>query len=537
MNLVIVEDEPKLRNNLANNIPWEVHGIEIAGLYEDGLVALDLIERKKPDLLLIDIEIPGMNGLELARTVLRDAASLKIVILSGHDDFAYAQTAIELGISSYLLKPAGGADILQAVAAAADELRREREDKYNQISLKRKWDENMPHLQETFLQHWIGGRYDAWEVERRSGELQLAICSSGRFAVMAMEIDPLLADQPDRPSRFSSKDTALLQFSLLCIAREYMAETVSGWVVNDEAGRTVCILPAEADEIEAIFMQRVQATAIKIVSLVHDCLKVTVSAGIGTICSGEQIRASYQQSVQALHERVVHGPDIVIPYRQNEIRASVFSVSSRPEQALQRALDQGDEVAAATAVGELYDATVGKAEHAEQASEYVLYVHSLMVRVIHAKGWSVREVTGVDYEYFRHPDRLIGKEQIAAWLQRLVATIFRYASAQRSSSSNELVRTMIDYVQENLHQDVSLYAASEKLYANSSYLSRLFKQEIGKSFSTYVTEVKMERARELLANGAKVYDAAKLLGYGDVSYFTKIFRKFWGVTPGEIKRQ
>jgi two-component system response regulator YesN len=160
-----------------------------------------------------------------------------------------------------------------------------------------------------------------------------------------------------------------------------------------------------------------------------------------------------------------------------------------------------------------------------------------MVRVIHAKGWSVREVTGVDYEYFRHPDRLTGKEQIAAWLQRLVATMFRYASAQRSSSSNELVRTMIDYVHENLHQDVSLYAASEKLYANSSYLSRLFKQEIGKSFSTYVTEVKMERARELLANGAKVYDAAKLLGYGDVSYFTKIFRKFWGVTPGEIKRQ
>lgn len=127
MNLLIVEDEVRLRNALANNIPWEKHGIEVVGKAANGKAALELIDRKKPDLLLLDLQMPEMDGLSLARRLREEDPLMKIVILSGHDDFAYAQAALELGVVSYLLKPAGDQEILEAMLKAAERLRRELE--------------------------------------------------------------------------------------------------------------------------------------------------------------------------------------------------------------------------------------------------------------------------------------------------------------------------------------------------------------------------------------------------------------------------
>lgn len=102
---MIVEDEIRILNSLANNIPWNEHGIEVVALAENGLEALSMIERRKPDIVLLDIEMPEMDGLTLVRTVLQQETHMKFVILSGHDDFPYAQAAVGLGVMKYLLKP------------------------------------------------------------------------------------------------------------------------------------------------------------------------------------------------------------------------------------------------------------------------------------------------------------------------------------------------------------------------------------------------------------------------------------------------
>src|SRR4051812_27812528 len=127
MNLMIVEDELRLRNSLANNIPWEEHGIEVVGLAANGLEALHLIHRKKPDILLMDLQMPEMDGLTLIRKLHETDTFIKIIILSGHDNFSFAQDALRFGVSKYLLKPAGDAEILESVLEAADQLRKDLE--------------------------------------------------------------------------------------------------------------------------------------------------------------------------------------------------------------------------------------------------------------------------------------------------------------------------------------------------------------------------------------------------------------------------
>jgi two-component system response regulator YesN len=535
MKLIIVEDEVRLRNSIAYLIPWEEHGIEVIGVYGDGLEGLHWTQHAKPDILLLDIEVPGINGLQLAEQALLLNPSTKIVILSGHDEFKFAQTAIELGISKYLLKPAGDLEILSAVNEAVGQLKREREKQYRRMKLEQKWEENIPRLQEGFLQNWLSGRYDAWEIDRKSEELQLALHSDYVYAVVALDIDPLSEDE----QRFSHKDQQLLQFSLLCIVREFASESRTYLSFNDYAGLTILVFTQKSDEQEHEFMSGLNAAVSKLQSLVKDCLKLTASAGIGWLCSGLTIRNSYQQAVQALHERMIYGRDIVIPFRQGlDANQSGAAVSVQQlERKLEAALQTGDRELTMSVVEQLFHAGIESAETKEQIEEYVICLQGLLIRSIQLKGWLVREVVKEDYVYFRNLELLLNKEQIQSWLIRTLRHIIEYDQSNRHENNHEFIREAVRMIDGQLDQEISLYGIAEKLFVSSSYFSRLFKQEIGIPFSQYVTGKKMERAKELLLDGNKVYDTVLMTGYRDISYFTKVFRKYWGITPGECKRK
>ena len=166
------------------------------------------------------------------------------------------------------------------------------------------------------------------------------------------------------------------------------------------------------------------------------------------------------------------------------------------------------------------------AETADEMHEAVLYLSSLIIRMIQKQGWTIKQVTGDDMMYFQNMKLLTSKEQIRAWLSRTVTQMCTFLQCQRKLTSNGLVRSILSIVDKEIDRDITLHTVADRLFVNSSYISRLFKQETGVSFSAYVLERKMERAKAILQEGGKVYDAAQLVGYRDVSYFTKVFRKY-----------
>lgn len=205
MNLMIVEDEPRLRQALAYNILWESHGIDMIGTAANGLDALKLMERKKPDLMLIDVQMPGMDGLTLLRE-LKERGLLtklmKIIILSGHDNFEFAQTALKHGVSRYLLKPAGEEEILEAVLEARRQLQHELEQWRHQAALEKQWLSNLPHLQNLFFLQWAGGKVGHGEILSKCMDLQIPLRQEDRIAVAVMELDP--SPEEGRRRRFRS---------------------------------------------------------------------------------------------------------------------------------------------------------------------------------------------------------------------------------------------------------------------------------------------------------------------------------------------
>ncbi len=533
MNLMIVEDELRLRLGLANNIPWEEHGIEVVGLAANGLEALALAERKRPDIMLIDVQMPEMDGLTLVRELRERQGNgdlFKLIILSGHDNFSFAQDALAHGVSKYLLKPAAEEEILGAVLEAADQLRKELEDWREQAELRVKWREHLPHLQSGFISQWASGVYSGRQVLDKCGDYHIALTEQDRIAVAVLDIDPV----PQENGRFKPEDAPMWHFSLQCLAKEMMPSTC--WVCPDHQGYTLLVFVLPHEEAPGDGALRVQTSVVQLLSRTREALGLTASAGICAAAGGiEEMSELYAEACRALQERIVYGSDIAIPYRELSQKEQGVQVQQGLEKALEIALETADEASALEALQGLWDKSLEPAETADEVHEAVLYLSSLYVRMIQKQGWRIKSVAGEDMAYFQNIRQLATKEQIHAWLSRLTGRICEYLQCQRKITSNGVVRSILSIVNEEIDQDITLHTVADRLFINSSYLSRLFKQETGVPFSTYVLERKMERAKSILQDGGKVYDAARLVGYRDVSYFTKVFRKYWGVNPGGVK--
>ncbi|MBD0382981.1 response regulator transcription factor [Paenibacillus sedimenti] len=531
MNLLIVEDEVRLRNALVNNIPWDKHGIEVVGQAGNGAEALQLIDRKKPDIILLDLQMPEMDGLALAGQLRGADPLLKIIVLSGHDDFAYAQAALELGVMKYLLKPAGDKEILDTVLEAAERLNKELEQRHNEEELQHKWKQHLPYLVNEFFQGWLNGKFEPWEIEQKSRDLQLDLPKDAQYAVAVIDMDPL----PEHETRFSRRDVSLLQFSLHSIVKESQQASPC-WVSTDYAGCTVVVYLIDSYDEPNVSIQKINTITEKLLFTVKSRLKLSASAGIsGMTGSREAINRLYVQAVRALQNRIVLGHDLAIPYREERGKESELALQPNLEKSLEIALETGDGVKALDTLTSLWECSMAKARTVEEMHEHILYFTSLFVRFIQKQGWPVRDVACEDFVYFLNHRELTAKDQILSWLQRMVRAYLTYASHRRKSTSHGTVKTILSLIEDEMDQEMTLHTVADRLYVNSSYLSRLFKQETGKAFSSYVLERKMERAKAILLAGARVYDAADAVGYRDVSYFTRVFRKYWGVTPGEIK--
>ncbi|MGG1613334.1 response regulator transcription factor [Paenibacillus sp. FSL K6-2441] len=530
MNLMIVEDEPRLRQALAYNIMWESHGIDMIGTAANGLDALRLMERKKPDLMLIDVQMPGMDGLELLRELKGRGILnrlMKIIILSGHDNFEFAQIALKHGVSRYLLKPAGEAEILEAVLDARRQLQQDLEEWRRQAALEKQWWSNLPHLQNLFFLQWAGGKMGREEILAKSHELHVPLHREDRIAVAAVELDP---------SPKEEETTEIQKFTLQLLAKELLTPP-DWWIAanSDMNLMMVYVIGPEADASEALL--RMNADLSQLLSRTKEVLQRTASAGLSAAVGPlEDLSSLYRQACHALQERVVYGHDLVIPYRETAGETvRPFAIEPHLEKELEIGLETADESKAMTALQGIWDALVSRMASSDDFHEAVLFVLGLFARMIQKRGWTTKQVLGDEAKYIQNVSLLSTQTQTWALLTRIVQRIIAYVKEQRKASSHQVVKEVLRLVNEEMDQELTLHMVADRIYINSSYLSRLFKQEMGVAFSDYVLERKMERAKALLQEGHKVYDAARSVGYRDVSYFTKVFRKYWGVNPGECK--
>ncbi len=505
----------------------------ISGEASDGQEALDLVLDSQPDILLTDIRMPELDGLELMKEVIKLNPHLKIVFISGYDEFEYAQRALKLGAFDYLLKPIEEAYLLEVLNSAKEAIYMEREKQASDQLLKIQHEAGFNLLRENFLSDILKGTsLTIDEFNKQSKHLGL-VFDKPVFGVMTISLDDYRAKTADltKPQVFSL--VSALKTSLNRVAKKYLK------------GYCLCKVPDD-NEINILFNNDAYLTKEYISDVFNIIQKlmrrhfnVSCSAGVSSQQHGiSKISALYAEAVWAIKYKMIYGLGCVLFYEDiQNIKVREIALSKDLAQEISLNLELRNFQNASSILDGIFIQLDTYKDSTPVLIKNTLWKFLLdIISKLDCKVSLENKLYGFDqnsvYEEFKRMETL---GETKAYLKNLFKSIVNN-HMQNESGYNNAVESAKKFISANYYKDISLELMANYVYLNPSYFSELFKKETGRNFIEYLTGVRINRAKELLKNtGLKSYEVCEAVGYTDSKYFSKLFKKIVGVTPSEYK--
>lgn len=532
--LLIVDDEYNIRMGLVEGIPWHEIGVKVVGSAVDGEDAYEKVERLSPDIVLTDVSMDNMNGLDLAELLKEKHPSVKVIILSGYDEFEYVSKALQLKVFTYIIKPAHSDELMNTVKQVIEEIEDDRRLKEKIRLMEMEIDKNGALLTEHLLNDLINGNIaDTDELDMRSGFLGIRF-ESDLYTCMLIEIP----DYHEIVKNFGMKMLQTQLFGIRGILYEELKDYELWTLLGGNGGfRLIAGTTGEKGFLTCF------ATLEKIVKDITMLLNITVSISIGGVCGSiVQIAKSYKEallaseynslsakaSIISIHDvQSANGPHYIYPIEKENLIARILNQ------------DSDDSVAAVT--GELLD--IDTMENQEYSKDQRRIGIMGLLSAIARKSMEM----GVDiYQLFPHKsldpytvmERNAGKDQIEGWLGNILSGIRREIRERQSSNLKGMVAKANAYIREHFRNPLlSLSDVADHVYLNASYFSRVYKNETGESFIEALTRIRLERAKELLRDSReKIAEISQDTGYQNTRYFCSVFKKHTGLTPLEYRK-
>jgi len=534
VSVLIVDDEYLIRSLIRKSVDWEGLGFRIVGEAEDGETAIKLVEELRPRLVILDINIPFFNGLEVTRRLRASHPEVKIIILTGYEDFQYALQAIKAGVLNYILKPINPEEFEIALAAAKDTILNEEKSSLSDLS----GDAVGLPVRERFLRLFLTeGNSLADKVILDRFRLFRCELAQKDFVVALFEIR--------RPEKLGTVLVNSREF------KEFIADMPPPWWTNfppyeffsDDKGRLVMLM----NEDESTSRRKDKSYHRLAEALMsNDRLsgRYVVSCGIGLPAGrAADIPRSYSEAETALEESFYSGA----------MRVRLFEDVPRQS----RSLPQGDFFDAAERDGFLLMLRGGKAGEAEVFLKNRLRSLASLRPPRHYCEMNCMELIGVVLEFMEENnlvmEEIFENKDVFAVLRSLGTlkeiedrVIELIGSAQRKidlsvrSRTRQVVQKAKLYIERNYGRSfVTLELAAEHLSVTATYLSTIFKKELGISLIQYLTEFRLKKAKELMDADPllPIMDVAGRVGYSDPYYFSKCFRKHYGLSPSAYLRR
>ncbi|MCL6613573.1 MAG: helix-turn-helix domain-containing protein, partial [Firmicutes bacterium] len=475
--------------------------------------------------------------IELARAALARNPRTRILVISGYDEFSYAKACLEIGVCGYILKPTPPEEILQAVLKQRDFLLARQADEQFWASLRHQLDESMPFLREQFLRDLWRGEVEESRLADRLRFLQFGIEPNQPVVALVLEVK----DNVDFYLNHDEKERQLIWFALYNLVQAALGS--GGFAARLERGGVGALVfgtsGCPAEELPGL-ANRIARSLLDQARLSLPC---ALAIGIGGVA--ENVAASYRSFDQARQALLVQTG---FPVESLAHHASCCSHVQLPflslvdEERLGVNLETG-------ATAETIPATVRRllgydpshprgAATSEWRRESGLVLAGVLARIGHRNGLTIREIMPAeDYSLLMRggPDAEEPEDVIRWWETQFG----RLGHAIRRLQRHKLrgcIRKAQEFIEANLGKTISLSQVAREVYMSPSYLSRLFREQTGESFSEYVTRRKMEVARRLLDEGEKkIYEIAAAVGYTDPAYFGRVFRQIFNVTPTDYR--
>lgn len=522
--VLIIDDEPMVRKGLVKVVKWEKMGCQVIGEASNGKEGMEMIKTFHPEIIITDINMPEVDGLQMIRETLSESEKSKIIILTGYRDFDYIHEALQLGAFEYLLKPSKLDEIIKVVNQAVTELKYLDQAEETKAIWQSKYKKAIPILKEKLFKDIIS-RVEILDDERKM-ELEALGVQLELYYVMLFEID----------SPKDIHERQMNKFGVINTFEELMSDEYTFQKVDIGNNRVMFVVSVDHKD-ELIPISQLLEEMIEICA---KCFDLSVTVAISSL--GERIDVlarMAQEALTAIDHSFYLGKETLILFDDLRI-VSYADINELEPLALQmmKAIKLGDLEGTREVIHQIeIVATENKAyHHVEMESFLVRCIYDIYNYVLidgHGEG-TFDEIDPVALH-----NEIQGAIQYTDFLNILKRIAFQIASDSnhlKRANISHIIQDAVQYIREHFQDSITLNDISEHVNISTYYLSRMFKKEMGKNISEYLVELRIEQAKVLLkTSDHKLYEIADEVGIPDPHYFSRLFKKHLGISPSQYR--
>lgn len=532
--ILIVDDEWMTRQHIRSQFPWKEWGYAIAGEAENGEQALECCRSLKPDILLLDITMPLMDGLEVLRRIREEHPHIRCIVLTAHRDFTYAQEAIRKGADGYILKaPISAEELRTALQRASEE-----HDKANRLTVSEQSHKALVQnyqypLRQKFFEDILSSLLSRPEEILASGDRLGVDLHRPAYLLLDCSVDELAAFE----QRYPSKDRSLIEFSMLEIVRECAQTEIPGRfeLFPVAFGRFVLILTGQRTACDALSKESITLLLRKISKPLGQYMKICLSATVSRPFSSLSfICQMYKETVKhRVHHFYSDGAepvwsDQIVPFRA--VPSKILQKLEERFEDIARGFDDKPEGWVSAVRKEFLTYKPEPAFTAEWLESLRRYLTEASPGAAAPPMPEPKRSPGVS-------PSLHGESSF----NRMLETVSYQAAEYRKRQSQSIhlrheLSAAVQYIKTHLNEDLNVELIASRVKLSPSYLGQLFRKEVGVSIVDYILEQRMEMAKHYLLTGQyRNYELASKIGFRSYSYFCTLFKKYTGLTPNEFK--
>lgn len=530
--LILVDDESHVRSNIRKSTPWNDFGFSVIGEANNGIEALELVEDLKPDVIITDIRMPYLDGIELIKQIREINPTITIIILSGYDEFTYAQTAIHYDVKEYILKPVSKKDFCELLSRTKKMLDANYSKVNNINVLKEKYKKALPILKEKFLLSLLTPAKDKDDEDliKRAKSFNYDI-NANYFIVATIEAN--LNNSP------------LVAMAMMEVCRENLNEKNAIYLQVDDQIVIIFIENKMGinNDFESLFIKQVFRIISEISSYLDKYLKGGATIGVGSsVKFPSLISRSYKDSLIALNYKT---------YQKNQNILYIKDVKhlDYPQINKEKILTQRDEFLTALKMGNqeevkklassLFDNSSGL--NPEELQSYLLSIVSIVAEVSLDYGTTITQIISSysDKSLIQELSTITTVNKAKKWFTTLSIIINKAIKGKREQSHIKFVENAKKYIEEH-YQDKTLCLETlcDYLGVSIAYFSSTFKKETGKSFVTACNITRINKAKILMSEtDMKNYEISERVGFSDSNYFSFCFKRIVGISPSKFRNQ
>jgi len=523
LKVVLVDDEPIIREGLLLDVPWKEIGMEVVGQAEDGEQALDVLKETSPDIVLTDVRMPFLGGLDFIREAQKEHPHIVYLIISGHDEFSYAQQAVKLGVDEYILKPIEIVDLKESLKRIKTSIEDRKKKIHETLQMKDKLKESL--FRDIILKS-IGRKDLSPRLEEYSIDTRHQF-----WIALVISLDGYLSDA----AQYTQDQEDQLDWGLYKVLKSSTAN-IDGAVVV-QTGVDECAICASA--VNRTKLETVTATLCpNIRGILQEEIQCTATCGIGPVVDNPfELHKSFAKAQQALKLRYVQGGNKEIWYDEKKLEERADNQAlNYIDNSLFIEIKLGNTDGVSEKIADLIEDIRNQGDRSKDYMQ--IMVSSIIteaVKILKDLEIDSSEVIKSTLDSYKEIIDRHTVEEMGISLLEMLHEITSKISSQREGKFAHVIDGVRNYI--NLHyseNDLSLEQISRAVNMNPVYLSAIFKPESGQTLKEYITGVRMENAKDLLdSSSLRINEICYKVGYNNPTYFSTVFKKKYGKSPAD----